>query len=271
MDDVGRKVTVRSAGAEQVVALSLIDGLNRTGRSVGPVIMDTPFGRLDLKHRDNILSYLPEVTSQFVLLVHSGEIRPDTDLSSVKPRIGFAYQIVEVSPTRSKIERVSLCRRNAHARSIERHDALTPIEPSAYCMSAFLVRLRENSSRFLKSAKDACLSQPQLSLRSLKATRRQRALLVTSAICRFIWEFAAGGTRYLKMRVRKRNGGLSQVAVGARRRLARVPAPALSVPPSGQRDDQTFVARQCRLCVSAEITADQEGAIGQVGHCATFV
>ncbi|MFD1253164.1 chromosome segregation protein [Devosia equisanguinis] len=108
IDDVGRKVTVRSAGAEQVVALSLIDGLNRTGRSVGPVIMDTPFGRLDLKHRDNILSYLPEVTSQFVLLVHSGEIRPDTDLSSVKPRIGFAYQIVEVSPTRSKIERVSL-------------------------------------------------------------------------------------------------------------------------------------------------------------------
>ncbi|WP_332713843.1 AAA family ATPase [Pelagibacterium mangrovi] len=108
IDDVGRKVTVRSAGAEQVVALSLIDGLNRTGRSVGPVIMDTPFGRLDLQHRDNILSYLPEVTSQFVLLVHSGEIRPDTDLTSVKPRIGAAYQIVEVSPTRSKIERVSL-------------------------------------------------------------------------------------------------------------------------------------------------------------------
>ncbi|MEK9279180.1 hypothetical protein MTR72_05910 [Bradyrhizobium sp. ISRA442] len=44
----GRKVPLRSAGAEQVVALSLIDGLNRTGRAVGPVIMDTPFGRLDL-------------------------------------------------------------------------------------------------------------------------------------------------------------------------------------------------------------------------------
>ena len=108
IDGAGRKVTVRSAGAEQVVALSLIDGLNRTGRSVGPVIMDTPFGRLDLKHRDNILSYLPEVTSQFVLLVHSGEIRPDTDLSSIKSRIGATYEIIEVSPTRSKIERVSL-------------------------------------------------------------------------------------------------------------------------------------------------------------------
>lgn len=108
LDAHGHKVPLRSAGAEQVVALSLIDGLNRTGRAVGPVIMDTPFGRLDLKHRDNILSYLPEVTSQFVLLVHSGEVRPDTDLSSIKARIGAAYKIVEISPTHSTIERTTL-------------------------------------------------------------------------------------------------------------------------------------------------------------------
>ena len=104
----GRKVPLRSAGAEQVVALSLIDGLNRTGRAVGPVIMDTPFGRLDLSHRDNILNYLPTVSSQFVLLVHSGEIRRETDLMSVKPRIGAAYEIVEVSPSQSRIERAVL-------------------------------------------------------------------------------------------------------------------------------------------------------------------
>lgn len=104
----GKKVPLRSAGAEQVVALSLIDGLNRTGRAVGPVIMDTPFGRLDLSHRDNILNYLPTVSSQFVLLVHSGEIRRETDLMSIKPRIGAAYEIVEVSPSQSRIERAIL-------------------------------------------------------------------------------------------------------------------------------------------------------------------
>src|SRR5206468_3080787 len=70
VDSTGRTVSIRSAGAEQVVALSLIDGLNRTGRAIGPVVMDTPFGRLDPKHRDNVLRYLPSVTSQFVLLVH---------------------------------------------------------------------------------------------------------------------------------------------------------------------------------------------------------
>ena len=108
IDGSGSYVTVRSAGAEQIVALSLIDGLNRTGRSSGPVIMDTPFGRLDLKHRDNILSYLPAVTSQFVLLVHSGEIRQKTDLTVIADRIGVTYEIKEISSTQSRLERTSL-------------------------------------------------------------------------------------------------------------------------------------------------------------------
>lgn len=109
VDSSGRYVAVRSAGAEQIVALSLIDGLNRTGRAAGPVIMDTPFGRLDLNHRDNILSYLPSVTSQFVLLVHSGEIRKETDLAVIADRVGAVYEIKEISSTQSRIERSTLC------------------------------------------------------------------------------------------------------------------------------------------------------------------
>ena len=108
VDASGRHVAVRSAGAEQIVALSLIDGLNRTGRAAGPIIMDTPFGRLDLDHRDNILSYLPSVTSQFVLLVHSGEIRKDTDLAVIADRIGAIYEIKEISSTQSRLERATL-------------------------------------------------------------------------------------------------------------------------------------------------------------------
>ena len=108
IDASGRPVTVRSAGAEQIVALSLIDGLNRTGRAAGPVIMDTPFGRLDLNHRDNILSYLPSVTSQFVLLVHSGEIRKETDLEVIAERVGAVYEIREISSTQSCLEKATL-------------------------------------------------------------------------------------------------------------------------------------------------------------------
>ncbi|MBK8015246.1 MAG: AAA family ATPase [Betaproteobacteria bacterium] len=108
VDDLGGRVTIRSAGAEQVVALSLIDGLNRTGRAAGPVIMDTPFGRLDLKHRDNILTYLPKVCSQFVLLVHSGEIRREIDLEAIAPRIGAVYELREISARHSALERTAL-------------------------------------------------------------------------------------------------------------------------------------------------------------------
>ncbi len=109
LDEKNRVIGVRSAGAEQVVALSLIDGLSRTGRSDGgPVIMDTPFGRLDLKHRDNILRYLPTTTSQLILLVHDGEIRPKTDLAIIADRIGKIYMINEIGPRHSVIERKAL-------------------------------------------------------------------------------------------------------------------------------------------------------------------
>lgn len=108
IDSHGRTVSMRSAGAEQIVALSLIDGLNRTGRSAGPVVMDTPFGRLDPKHRNNILGYLPSVTTQFVLFVHGGEIRRETDLESIKDRVGAVYDLIEVSETQTKIERSQL-------------------------------------------------------------------------------------------------------------------------------------------------------------------
>ncbi|WP_300337204.1 AAA family ATPase [Accumulibacter sp.] len=107
LDETGSRVTVRSAGAEQIVALSLIDGLARTGRAAGPVVMDTPFGRLDLRHRHNILRYLPTTTGQLVLLVHDGEIRRETDLAPVAERVGAEYEIREISARHSRIEKVT--------------------------------------------------------------------------------------------------------------------------------------------------------------------
>ena len=106
LDELGEAVPLRSAGAEQIVALSLIDGLSRTGRAAGPVVMDTPFGRLDPKHRANILNYLPKHASQLILLVHEGEINRTTDLSEIAHRIGAEYEIKEKSLRYSKIEKI---------------------------------------------------------------------------------------------------------------------------------------------------------------------
>lgn len=106
VDDTGEQVSVRSAGAEQIVALSLIDGLSRTGRAEGPVVMDTPFGRLDTKHRDNILRYLPSATNQLIFLVHDGEIRREIDLQPIANRLGAEYMLREINPRHTVIEKV---------------------------------------------------------------------------------------------------------------------------------------------------------------------
>lgn len=102
----GSPISVRSAGAEQVVALSLIGALNRLAAKRGPVIMDTPFGRLDEEHRENILNFLPNLSDQVFLLVHGGEVDPERDLQPVARHIAGEYRIVHPSSTRSKIERV---------------------------------------------------------------------------------------------------------------------------------------------------------------------
>ena len=103
LDSKGREVRERSAGAEQVVALSLIDGLNRTARKSGPIVMDTPLGRLDPGHRNNVLTYLPAMGDQIVLLVHQGEIDKDRILDDLKRRVGAVYEIQRVSESESKI------------------------------------------------------------------------------------------------------------------------------------------------------------------------
>ncbi len=107
LDQEGRVLNERSAGAEQVVALSLIDGLNKTSGTKAPIVMDTPLGRLDPKHRINILQYLPDMAEQVVLLVHEGEIHAKRDTELFASRIGARYEIVRVSATQSRIERVN--------------------------------------------------------------------------------------------------------------------------------------------------------------------
>ena len=65
--------------------------------------MDTPFGRLDTKHRANILRFVPTLAEQVVLLVHGGEIDRSRDLASVASRIDTEYVIEHLTSSRSKI------------------------------------------------------------------------------------------------------------------------------------------------------------------------
>lgn len=106
IDRHGREVSVRSAGAEQVVAMSLLCALNKTASRPGPVVIDTPFARLDPEHRQNILTFLPTMAGQVAFFVHRGEIAADQDLSSVAARIGARYEIERVSSSESQLVKV---------------------------------------------------------------------------------------------------------------------------------------------------------------------
>jgi DNA sulfur modification protein DndD len=69
----------RSAGEEQVVALALMAALNRCAQVQAPVFMDTPFGRLDVKHGRRILTFVPKIAKQVVLFVTDREVTKDDE------------------------------------------------------------------------------------------------------------------------------------------------------------------------------------------------
>ncbi|MCK8817155.1 AAA family ATPase [Natroniella sulfidigena] len=63
-----------SAGERQVLSLAFILGLSKVSEGEAPLVMDTPFGRLDSEHRKNIVDTIPELTSQLVLFVTDEEL-----------------------------------------------------------------------------------------------------------------------------------------------------------------------------------------------------
>ena len=64
----------RSSGYEHIVALSLIGALHKNAPLRGPIIMDSPFGRLDPTHKANIVRTLPFMAEQSMLFAYIGEI-----------------------------------------------------------------------------------------------------------------------------------------------------------------------------------------------------
>ena len=95
-----------SAGGSQIVALSLIEAINHLGRKKGPLLMDTPFGRLDKSHRKNILGYLPTAVSQLITFTHSGEMGEEDDFLEASI-VACRYRIKSIKSQSSVIEKIS--------------------------------------------------------------------------------------------------------------------------------------------------------------------
>jgi DNA sulfur modification protein DndD len=90
---VDGEIIPRGAGAEQIVAMSLIEAINHLGRRKGPMFMDTPAARLDNTHRKNIMNYLPSAVTQLALFTHSGELAED-NIYFDTAKVGKKYRLI---------------------------------------------------------------------------------------------------------------------------------------------------------------------------------
>ena len=86
------KAEWRSAGEEQIVALSLVGALNKCARIRAPVFMDAPFGRIDIAHGQKVLSYVPNMAEQVVIFVTDREYRKE-DAACIKDNIISEYNL----------------------------------------------------------------------------------------------------------------------------------------------------------------------------------
>jgi DNA sulfur modification protein DndD len=86
----------RSAGYEHLVALSLIGALQECSPITGPVVMDSPFGRLDPEHVEAVVGQLNVLADQVFLLVHEGEIDRGTARQQLRGRLLAEYELTRV-------------------------------------------------------------------------------------------------------------------------------------------------------------------------------
>lgn len=93
IDDDGTQIEKKSlsAGEKQIYAIAMLWALAKTSGRTLPMIIDTPLGRLDSKHRAAIVErYLPEASHQVIVLSTDTEI-DETMATSLEEHISHSY------------------------------------------------------------------------------------------------------------------------------------------------------------------------------------
>ena len=100
-----------SAGQRQLLSLAFITALAQTAAAGHlpemPLFMDTPFGRLSLEHRRNLINCIPNLCAQWVLLATDTELRrEEADDLKQTGRLGQFYRLTTLPDNETKIELV---------------------------------------------------------------------------------------------------------------------------------------------------------------------
>jgi DNA sulfur modification protein DndD len=89
---------VLSAGEKEALAFSFITGLNLASNTAAPLMMDTPFGHLDIAHQKNIVKSLGQIPSQVILLATDRDF-PDSLLQELQPYLAEIHHIRRLDAT----------------------------------------------------------------------------------------------------------------------------------------------------------------------------
>ncbi|MBJ8440239.1 DNA sulfur modification protein DndD [Acinetobacter junii] len=93
MNEKGKEVSKQSlsAGEKQIYAIAMLWALAKTSGRHLPMIIDTPLGRLDREHRDNLMKYyFPHVSHQVIILSTDTEI-DEQYVNQLKDNISEVY------------------------------------------------------------------------------------------------------------------------------------------------------------------------------------
>lgn len=89
-----------SAGEKQIYATAMLEALGKVSGRRLPIIIDTPLGRLDSEHRDNVTdNYFPNASHQVILLSTDTEIRLASTPACFKNAISKIYIMKYISST----------------------------------------------------------------------------------------------------------------------------------------------------------------------------
>lgn len=82
-----------SAGEKQIFAFAILEALGKLSGKVLPVVVDTPLGRLDSKHRDKLIKhYFPEASEQVILLSTDTEV-DESFYQAIEHKVSHAFEI----------------------------------------------------------------------------------------------------------------------------------------------------------------------------------
>ena len=84
----------RSAGENQIFATALIAGLAKVSGVKAPMVVDTPLGRLDSKHRENILKFWTSDAKRQVILLSQDEEIDFHFYKHIKDNVAKTYLLV---------------------------------------------------------------------------------------------------------------------------------------------------------------------------------